>query len=215
MSMLKKIGLAYIIIVSILGCSSIQRVEYIDLPDESNRDIPLWYKNSPPGFQVLLGCATAASNAYNYISDTSIKVLQSSKGARQAGDLVTEARDAYRKLESYGRKWQGNTPTVSDKKQNPNTGEILYFSKERSHYPKLPMHQFGYSVTIIPQYRYFDQHTSIPLNATDATIVSDRGKTIAKLSNNSEVVEWLEPFASIVKGDRIGSIPDLIAHIKR
>ena len=57
----------------------------------------------------VLETAYRASDAFHAIADTSIVDLQDEAISRQVGELVTLARDEWRRAQSYGLSWQSDS----------------------------------------------------------------------------------------------------------
>jgi len=166
-----------------------------------------WISQFPAGFTNQVEVARAAAEAYHYITDTSITNLQEySPGARQAGVLVTAARDKYRQWQSYGFyvvprgpfyqngvKYGDGNPTngveyaQGNKGVNMNFGVFLHWEASEEYEP-------------------YDE----------GAILSSRGRPIfAGRYGEERIWNLKSPFDEILKGDRIADIPDLIGKIKR
>lgn len=140
----------------------------------------------PSGLVAQLDAARAAAVAYHAITDTPIKELQTDDGSKRVGDLVTDARDKYRRWQSFGG-------YAVDDRAGGNYGGVFYYKG------------FGGGGLLTgggpPQQGY---------------IKSSRGRVIFSGPwRNERNWQVQPPFDDILLGDRIANIPALIGRIKR
>jgi len=181
-------ALALFALLLTTGCASTPRPTFEE-----------WTASWPAGFQAQLEVARHAEHVYHTIADTPIRELQTEKGARELGDLVTQARDKYRHWQSYGNYHVPRTYPGS-----------LWDSGFAYHQGK-PGKQ-GNIVTFVFELGFRDG--SEP--AIEGTIVSSRGRVIFGGRHGDER-NWIlnSPFNDILVGDRVADIPSLLAKIKR
>ncbi len=213
------------------------------------------------GLEELMKCCTRACEVYHRISDTGMKDLQSESVSAELGALVTEARDALRKAESYklyttpfppGTLWQlrpahgpamnkenlfdeqagciammftpYKTRIVDLSRYEPET-KLRWLAALSASSPRPPPglrihlatgHEFEFPATPGGGPRYL-----LPMEY-EIRILSERHRTVCVLMLSSDPTRWAEPsmkfedpFGAIVIGDRVASIKDLIAEIKR
>jgi len=168
-----------VVAITLLG--SIFSACFVPVPPMTAAQCERWLAERPSGTRSLMETASHTANAYHQIADTSIVELQDAAVSKRIGEIVTRARDAWRRTESHGLGWRSyNTPS-------------LLWGADFT--------PIGYPV------HCYAEHESISMH-------SDRGLLICTVWQNGTVA-WTEPFRSIVIGDRIDSIQDLIASIKR
>ena len=148
-----------------------------------------WYASLSPGWKEVLGAMDKAAAAYHTIADTPINhLLHDPAAKRRVSNLVTAARDQYRRSESYGREYL-RSGFASWRILSQQGLQLKYVFRS-----KVPI--FG-----SPRYWW--------------EIYTLRGKLICHCTDDSGAVHWARPFRDIVIGDRIARIEALIAEIKR
>lgn len=161
-----------------------------------------WISQFPEGFNKQVEVTRNATEAYHYITDTSITNLQEySLGARIAGDLVTKARDKYRLWQSYGFYVVPRGPFYHNRVKNGDGIEYVQGNEGVNL-------NFGVFV-------HWEAADGYELN-DEGAILSSRGHPIFAGRYGEERIWNLKPpFDEILIGDRIADIPDLIGKIKR
>jgi hypothetical protein len=161
-----------------------------------------WISQFPEGFKMQVEVARAATEAYHYITDTSITNLQEyGAGALKAGDLVTAARDKYRQWQSFGFYVVPRGP----------------FSQNGVKYGDGMEYAQG-NIGVNGNFGVFlNWEASNGYEQDDeGAILSSRGRPIFAGRYGEERIWPLKsPFDEILKGDRIADIPSLIGKIKR
>jgi len=78
--------------------------------DKNHKDVDVgedaaiqeWVGNLPEGWRAVLTAVQATAAAYEFIADAPTSSLQTPEGLKEAGNRVELARDAVRRLESFG-----------------------------------------------------------------------------------------------------------------
>ena len=170
-----------------------------------------FYIAANTGFKLQIEVAQAASEAYHAIADTPIRELRTEEGARQIGVLVTNARDMYRRWQSYGDyNFPKNYTYVNDRMRVVRTGGVDYGDGLQYR-----IGQQGKPVNILTAIVTLGGEGT-GLQAIEGGILSSRGRVIFG-GNFGDERNWTlyPPFDDILKGDRIEDIPSLIGRIKR
>lgn len=164
-----------------------------------------WTNQFPTGLTAQLSAAEAAATAFHAISDTPMDELQSDAGAKLIGALVTDARDKYRHWQSYGEYSFPHMWTRVGVGQS--TAGLVDWEIANSFCDEFHG-EFSWNTLYCGV--CFHQYHGVGQFATS------RGRVVFSGPPHSPR-SWKihEPFKSILLGDRIADIPELVGKIRR